>query len=106
MIERRIAAMHKRFGTCGVLRCKDCDHLISGKYHGKSYHKCELYGLSHSEATDWRLSYPACAMYNMPVNLDLWTPLLEQLKHESKNIEKPLDGQIRLQNFLATQKFT
>ena len=96
MTERKIQAMHKRFGTCGVLRCKDCCHLISGKYHDKRYHKCELYGMSHSEATDWRLSYQACGMYNVPQDMDWFTPLFEQIKHDPK-IFPPLDGQIRME---------
>ena len=96
MTERKIQAMHKRFGTCGVLQCRDCSHLISGEYHDKRYHKCELYGLSHSEATDWRLSYQACGMYNVPQDMAWFTPLFEQIKHDPK-IFQPLDGQIRLE---------
>ena len=96
MKERKIQAMHKRFGTCGVLQCRDCCHLISGKYHDKRYHKCELYGMSHSEATDWRLSYQACGMYNVPQDMRWFTPLFEQIKHDPK-IFPPLDGQIRLE---------
>ena len=96
MAERKIAAMHKRFGTCGVLRCKDCDHLISGEWHDRRYHKCELYGLSHSEATDWRLSYHACGMYNVPQDMDRWVPLMKQIHHGVK-AEPPIDGQVGLE---------
>lgn len=95
MIERKIAAMHKRFGTCGVLRCKDCEHLIGGKYRDRQYYKCELYGLSHSEATDWRLANQACGMYNVPQDMDRWVPLLEQIKHGNRN-EPPIKGQVTL----------
>ena len=56
---RKIDAMHAHFGTCEGVQCKGCRHLISGEWHDRRYHKCELYGLSHSEATDWRLSYQA-----------------------------------------------
>ena len=77
--------------------CKDCSHLISGDYHDRRYHKCELYGLSHSEATDWRLSYPACGMYNMEVDIDLWNPILQQIIRESKPIAPPLEGQLSLE---------
>ncbi len=96
MTERKIQAMHTRFGTCGVLQCRDCCHLISGSYHDKRYHKCELYGMSHSEATDWRLSYLACGMYNVPQNMVTWTPLLDQILR-GRVPEKPLEGQIRLE---------
>lgn len=97
MKARKIDAMHARFGTCGVLRCKGCNHLIGGKYHGRRYYKCELYGLSHSYATDWRLSYPACGMYNMEVDTDLWNPILQQIIWVPKPVEPPLEGQMRLE---------
>ena len=96
MNERKIHAMHKRFGTCGVFRSKDCEHLIGGKYHNRQLYKCELYGLTHSEATDWRLSYQACGMYNMPQDMDGWVPLLEQIKHSPKGVKPPIEGQMRI----------
>ena len=93
MCGRRIEAMHRRFGTCGVLQCRDCCHLIGGRYHDRRYYKCELYGMSHSEATDWRLSYPACGMYNVPQDMDRWVPMLDQIVHAQKN-DAPLEGQM------------
>lgn len=35
--------------------CADCDHLIKQTYHDKNYYKCDLIGISRSEATDIRL---------------------------------------------------
>jgi len=43
--------------------CKDCDHLMNGYYHGKSYYKCELWIVSHSSSTDIRLKNRACNKY-------------------------------------------
>ena len=97
MKTRKIDAMHKRFGTCGVLRCKDCNHLIGGKYHDRQLYKCELYGLTRSEATGWRLSYQACGMYNIPQDMDRWVPLIQQLKWQAKPVEPPLEGQMRME---------
>ncbi len=37
--------------------CKECKHLNGFEYHGKNYYKCELQGMSHSEASDVRLSF-------------------------------------------------
>lgn len=96
MIERRIAAMHKRFGLNTVLYCKDCNHLISGKYHDRRYYKCEIYGLSHSASSDWRRSWMACGMYNVPQDMDRWVPLMKQINHSPK-VELPIDGQVRLE---------
>ena len=95
MTERKIHAMHKRFGTCGVFRCKDCDHLLKNRPTNRVCYKCELYGDTSSEATDWRLAYQACGMYNMPVDLDKWETVLEQIKHSPKP-EPPLEGQMRI----------
>ena len=92
MTERKIFAMHKMFGTCNGLLCRDCRHLISGTYHDKRYHKCELYGLSHSEATDWRLSNTACGMYDMHVKRSEWVPVIERIRNSPKR-EPPLEGQ-------------
>jgi hypothetical protein len=96
MIERRIAAMHKRFGTNYALCCKDCNHLICGEYHGRRYYKCEIYGLSHSESSDWRRSWMACGMYNVPQDMDRWVPLMKQINH-SRMAEPPIEGQIRIE---------
>lgn len=38
-------------------KCRDCKHLYIMNYHDKKYFKCQLMGISHSEATDIRLSY-------------------------------------------------
>jgi len=35
--------------------CRYCIHRHHYKYHDKHYHKCDLIGVSHSEATDIRL---------------------------------------------------
>ena len=35
--------------------CKTCAWLIKSEYHDKNYYKCELMGVSSSEATDIRL---------------------------------------------------
>lgn len=96
MIERRIAAMHKRFGTNYALCCKDCSHLICGEYHDRRYYKCEIYGLSHSESSDWRRSWMACGMYNVPQDMDRWVPLMRQINHSPKT-EPPIEGQIRIE---------
>lgn len=96
MVERKIQAMHKRFGACTGLLCRDCEHLISGTYRGRRFCKCELYGLSHSEATDWRLANPACGMYNIDVDIERWTPVLQQIITAPKPPAPPVDGQIKM----------
>jgi hypothetical protein len=40
----------------GIKKCKNCQHRVSGRYNTKMLHKCELMGLSHSEASDIRVN--------------------------------------------------
>ena len=103
MTERKIHAMHRRFGTCGVMRCKTCKHCLCIDHHNRRYYKCELYGVSYSEATDWRLSYPACGAYNMPVDIKRWEPIITQIIR-SPNTPKPIDGQLDFSSFLSKSK--
>lgn len=70
-------AMRRRFGASDA-QCRTCKHLISAEWHGKIYHKCELYGISRSVSTDWRLSEKACGMYNMHVKRSTWTPVIDR----------------------------
>ena len=42
--------------TYKAISCKTCDHHFRLEYHNKYYHKCELLGISNSEATDIRVS--------------------------------------------------
>jgi hypothetical protein len=37
-------------------KCGNCANHIGGGYHEKQYHKCKLIGVSHSIATDIRIS--------------------------------------------------
>ena len=95
MIERKIAAMHKLYGTCGVFVCKQCKHLDTYKYRDRSYSKCELYGDSRGESTDWRQAWRACGMFDTDIDMERWEPVLERLKHSKKN-EPPIDGQMKI----------
>ena len=44
-------------------RCKSCTFLRRSYGHTRTYYKCALKGISHSEATDIRLKDPACSRY-------------------------------------------
>lgn len=83
-MNRKIDAMHERFGTKDG-KCKDCGNLIFRVFGDKSRHvyKCELYGTSCSESTDWRVSYQACGMMNQPMPKGM-VPVVRQLVREKK----------------------
>ena len=104
MVNRKIFAMHERFGTCGAFRCKDCNHLKKVIPTQRVCYKCELYGDTASEATDWRLSYQACGMFGIEQDMSRWVPMIEQLKHASKPPAPPIDGQVEMFNQNKTIK--
>lgn len=43
--------------------CASCVHLVSSFGGSRSYYKCELRGISSSVATDHRLKWPTCGLY-------------------------------------------
>ena len=61
---RKIELMHREFGFSPGNKCKTCDHFLHGRYRSRYLSKCEVYGLTHSEASDWSGRYDACGMYN------------------------------------------
>lgn len=94
---RKIEAMHRYYGVDPGRRiCDDCQHLVRYEAGNKVVYKCALYGLSHSEATDWRKKWEACALISHDTNED-WTPIIELLRHEPRRHNVPLDGQISIE---------
>ena len=91
MTERKLAAMHRLYGSIPAMACKNCRHLAerSGK---RTHYKCGLYGVTGSEATDWGLSWTACGMYNVPVGQ--WVPVIRRLPHGE---DPPIEGQTTLE---------
>lgn len=53
MALRKLALMHRFFGVLDGHTCRECSNFIKGKYHDKVLCKCKVYGITHSEATDW-----------------------------------------------------
>ena len=94
MTNRKLAAMHARFGIDESHKCKDCNHLISYTANRRWY-KCECYGNSSSEATDWRLKWIACGLFNQEYD---GYPVKEILKHSPKynNPESQVEGQMSI----------
>ncbi len=89
---RKIQAMHAMFGKSAGI-CKDCKYF-RGSVGG--YKKCRIYGISSSEATDWRMKWPACGLKDKEYKGD--TPIIEILKHSKKERdESQVDGQMELE---------
>lgn len=101
----KIDAMHRLYGVDpGDGICADCQHLVKTVWD-RTYYKCALYGVSHSEATDWRKHWQACILIDHDPEPDNWVPVVERLKHEPRGTERTeLDGQIGIEEILNDGK--
>lgn len=91
MTIRKIDLMHREFGKLEGKTCKDCSNLYRRKYD-KTYIKCRVYGNSCSEATDWKVSYTACGMFNKEWNGNEIVRNVTRIKE----VAEPLEGQVGL----------
>ena len=60
---RKYKTMQQLYGELPEFKCKDCKHCVGIDYHRRTYYKCELWIMSHSEATDIRLKNVACKKF-------------------------------------------
>ncbi len=58
----RLSKMHLRYGRDADHKCADCHHLRRLRY-ANTYLKCEVYGITGSEASDWRAKWTACGKF-------------------------------------------
>lgn len=73
--------MHHIFGKSDKPHtCKECSNFVKGEYHTKTLQKCKVYGLTHSEASDWVQKYQACGMFNKEWN---GNRIIDLVKHNS-----------------------
>lgn len=51
-------------------QCGGCQFHHAYRYHNKTFHKCEMHrlGESHSAASDVRVSWPACVLFEPKVS--------------------------------------
>ena len=73
--------------------CKECTNFVQGKYHNRTLRKCKVYGLTHSEASDWAQKYEACGMFNKDYS---GGRIIECVKRGGFRVrqETPIDGQL------------
>ena len=91
---RKLPAMHYVHGVDPYGRkCKDCCSFQRFEYRGRRFCKCEAYGISSSEATDWGVNYLACGLFNIPCENQ--TPLFETFR--KKRFIHIEDGQIGME---------
>lgn len=93
MAVRKIDLMHQMFGIADG-KCGECDHLIEGRYHDRMLRKCEVYGLTRSEASDWAKRWKACGLFNKETN---HKNVIRLVGAERGQPAEPLEGQIGLE---------
>ena len=71
----KIDAMYDVYGCNEGAICKDCCNLIKLECGNKRVYKCKAYGITSSEASDWRLRNVSCGLYNMPFDTK-YTPVM------------------------------
>lgn len=98
MTVRKNFLMYKTFGFCedSGKHCKTCEHLKYIKHHDRNYYKCECYGITHSEASDWRVGSSACGLYNKPYNGGPVIGIVNPQQQEEKQVE----GQMSIFDFM------
>ena len=91
---RKINLMYWLFGKAGgVHTCKECSNFVQARYHTKTLRKCKVYGLTHSEASDWAQRYEACGMFDKEWHGNDIITLVRRGGVQPKE-EQPIDGQI------------
>ena len=61
---RKIELMHWLYGKKDTHTCGECSNFVSGRYNDRILRKCEVYGLTHSEASDWAKRWCACGHFD------------------------------------------
>ena len=85
---RKWERMQKKFGLSRAGTCRYCAHFVHYKSCGKTYSKCKIYGISASEATDWKGSAQACGLYpGKPYNGGAIVREIERSRKKQENID-------------------
>lgn len=90
--------MYRLFGKTEGHACRECRHLIRAERGARVVHKCRVYGVTTSEASDMASHKLACGQFNKPWGKG---PVMNQIKPVRTTQEDaqrvPLDGQICLE---------
>lgn len=95
MATNKIQLMQKLYGRHPGAKCETCSHLGRYHYHDKHYYKCDVYGVTNSEASDWRCKNEACGLYNTETT-DREIIRLVRPERRAEILNEPIQGQIEL----------
>lgn len=94
MFVNKIDLMYEKFGKAdNETVCAECQHFLRITHHGKVYRKCEVYGNTPSDATDWKAGYVACGLFGKRYQMD--RPMVEFSHFEDEQIP----GQMSIVDF-------
>ena len=78
--------MHSRYGKDTNHICKECKNLLWHIYGNTSVHKCKVYGVSMSCATDFPVRQFACGLFNKDaVEKNIYKTLNRKQKTEEQS---------------------
>lgn len=91
-MKRKGELMRSLYGV-GPGLCMNCIHFLNDirVTRGRRFAKCEVYGITASEASDWRAGEIACGMYNQKYTGD--RPVIHLVKRGRADGE--CDGQLK-----------
>lgn len=92
---KKIELMHELFGKSDGNRCGECSNFVCGRYHDRILRKCEVYGLTHSEASDWAKRWEACGLFNKEYT-GIPVIKINKQNNNNKNDTEVIDGQIMM----------
>lgn len=92
-MKKKNELMLQQFGACEGHVCKECSNFTTGRYMGMILRKCQVYGLTHSQASDWAGRWPACGMFNKEYN---GRPIIEMRCYGGRKPPEQLENQITL----------
>ena len=75
--------------------CGKCSNLVRVQTGNGHKYKCAAYGITNSEATDWKKNAMACGLLNK--SLEGFTPVFKRF-HERQKSEQ-IEGQLNISDF-------
>ncbi len=87
--ERKHEVMYSLFGRDNKHKCKECSNFIFIRPTDRRHSKCQVYGVTHSEATDWNGRKPACGMFNQNYDDVSQITVIDRLRHMPRITVQP-----------------
>jgi hypothetical protein len=93
---RKLDLMHKIYGIRNH-KCGECCNFVSWRHHDRILRKCSVYGLTHSEASDWAKSWVACGHFDKEFDEDTHISVINLVRMANKEPETVVaEGQTSL----------